>query len=319
MSLKYQITTLFLLMNLGASAQVDTSKSKYGYYYFDHDEVVFEFDRRTYEAALHSADSNQVDFADLGILEVVVAGQADDWSKDDWVMRQVDKYRYQLRKKRAAFKDAPNWRFKLLINGDYWSTPDSVFAKEGWLGRYDIKNPGDLLPIPSDTGQVIFHLNGFLTSKTVILTGTFNNWEEQNYQMKRDAAGWSLRLSLEPQIYEYKFIVDGQWIHDPANPEKRVNQYGTFNSVLRVTKLVHFELKGLETAEKVMLAGSFNNWDTRATPLHRSASGWQINLPLVGGKHTYKFIVDGKWMTDPANPRIEDDQKGNENSVLFVR
>ncbi len=319
MFFRYKIMSLFLLLSLNATAQIDTSKSKYGYYYFDKDDVVFEFDRRAYEAAMHSTDSSKVDFADLEILEVVVAGNADDWSKDDWVMKKVDEYHYQLRKKRVDFKDAPNWRFKFLINGDYWTTPDSVFEKKGWLGRYDAPVPDNLLPVPSDTGQVGFHLKGHLNAKTVILTGSFNNWDEHLYKMRRDATGWTLRLSLAPREYEYKFIVDGEWMHDPANPEKRINQYDTYNSILRLTKTVNFELRGFNDAKTVILAGSFNNWDEHSTKMQRTASGWKIELPLASGKHTYKFIVDGQWMHDPANPRLENDRQGNENSVLFVR
>ena len=45
---------------------------------------------------------------------------------------------------------------------------------------------------------------------------------------------------------------------------------------------------------------------------------WRVNIPLTGGKHHYKFIVDGQWLTDPSNPIIEDDGGGNLNSVLFV-
>ncbi len=313
----HSLHIFFFLLPLGASAQVDTSVSQYGQYFFDQDEIVFEFDRRAYEAAGRDTKS-AADFADLGILEAIATGKVQQWSKDNWVLRQLDEYRFQLRKKRADFKDAPNWLFKLLIKSDYWSIPDSIFEKQGWLGRYEIKNP-DLLPPPGDTGQVVFHLDGFQHSQVVILTGSFNNWDEQAYKMKRDANGWTLHLSLSPQEYEYKFIVDGKWIHDPANPEKRVNQYGTLNSVLRLTKMVQFNLEGFVDAKKVILAGSFNAWNEKAIPLHRTESGWWTELPLSSGKHTYKYIVDGHWMTDPANPRTEHDLHGNENSVLFVR
>ncbi len=76
------------------------------------------------------------------------------------------------------------------------------------------------------------------------LWAPFNNWDEQNYRMKAVNGGWEMHLSLPPGVYEYKFIVDGQWMHDPANPEKRRNQYDTFNSVLRVAQNTVFELNG---------------------------------------------------------------------------
>ena len=48
-------------------------------------------------------------------------------------------------------------------------------------------------------------------------------------------------------------------------------------------------------------------------------TGWTLEVPLVGGKHHYKFIVDGNWVLDPANRRTETTWDGYENSVVMVR
>ena len=319
MQLKYPAGILFVLMNCLASAQIDTAKSKTGAYYFDGDEVVFEFDLRAYEKAVRTADSAVVDFADLGILEVAVSGNFNDWSDEGWVMQRVNEHLYRLRKHLKDFSDAPNWQFKFLINGTYWTVPESSLKKKGMLGWYDLKNPNAPAPVSGDTGNVLFHLKGFTGSRKVILTGTFNNWDEDEIRMKPVADGWEIHLSLAPGVYEYKFIADGKWTEDPANPEKRRNQYDTFNSVLRVSKNVRFELKGFLDAREVILSGSFNNWDQRALKMRHTETGWVAEVPVAGGKQLYKFIVDGHWMTDPDNPRTETDLKGHVNSVLFVR
>lgn len=319
MRLQYPAILLFALLAFAAPAQVDTAKSKYGAYYFDGDEVVFEFDRRAYEKAIRSADSAAVDFADLGILEVAVSGAFNGWSKEGWVMKRVDDNRYRLRKHLRDFKDAPNWQFKFVINGSYWAAPGPVLKKQGVLGRYDLNNPNAPTPPAGDTGNVVFRLAGFTEKDHVVLAGSFNNWNEEKYRMKRVPGGWELHLTLVPGVYEYKFIADGEWLHDPANPEKVRNEHNTFNSILRVTKPVRFELEGFPDAREVILAGSFNNWNEKALRLRRTEFGWKTELPLAGGKHLYKFIVDGNWITDPANPRKETDRYGNVNSVLFVR
>ncbi len=319
MSIKYSASILFVFAAFVAAAQIDTSKSKYGSYYFDGNDVVFEFDRRVYEKATRASDTTAVDFADLGILEVAVTGTFNNWSKEGWKMQRVDEYRYRLRKHLKDFKDAPNWQFKFLINGTYWASPESALKKQGLIGWKDIKNPNAPAPVPVDSGNAVFRLEGYAESKQVILSGTFNNWDENALHMKRSGDGWELQLMLLPGTYEYKFIVDGNWMEDPANPEKRVNQYDTYNSVLNVAKPVRFELDGFDGAGEVFLAGSFNNWDQHALKMHRTETGWAVTVPLTGGKQLYKFIVDGNWMTDPANPRVETDRKGNVNSVLFVR
>ena len=308
-----------LLMSGSLAAQVDTAKSKYGSYFFDGDEVVFEFDRRAYEKAMREADGALVDFSDLGILQVVVRGNFDYWTEENWVMRRIDENRYQVRKHLKNFKDAPNWQFKFLINGNYWAVPNSELHKNGVLGLYDLKNPDAPTPHWGDTGKVVFTLRGYPFAKRVILSGTFNNWDEESIHMKRKTDAWEIHLSLTPGEYEYKFIVDGMWIEDPANPVKRRNQHDTYNSVLHVSKPVRFELSGYKDASEVILAGSFNDWNTRFQKMRRTESGWWTEVQLLGGKHLYKFIVDGNWITDPGNRRVEVDLEGNHNSVLFVK
>jgi CubicO group peptidase (beta-lactamase class C family) len=80
-----------------------------------------------------------------------------------------------------------------------------------------------------------------------------------------------------------------------------------------------FRLKGFENAQIVALAGSFNNWSQSQTLFAREGNEWVSRVDLAPGKYTYKFIVDGQWMTDPGNPETEDDGSGNTNSVLVLK
>ncbi len=52
---------------------------------------------------------------------------------------------------------------------------------------------------------------------------------------------------------------------------------------------------------EVILTGSFNNWDEQQLKMKKTDSGWSKTLILPGGKHHYKFIVDGEWKVDPEN------------------
>ena len=45
---------------------------------------------------------------------------------------------------------------------------------------------------------------------------------------------------------------------------------------------------------------------------------WILPLFLNPGKYTYKFIIDGKWILDPANKLYEENEYGTDNSVLWV-
>jgi hypothetical protein len=72
-------------------------------------------------------------------------------------------------------------------------------------------------------------------------------------------------------------------------------------------------------AGTVYVAGSFNGWNTNATPLVRDEEGnWSAVVSLGRGEHTYKFVVDGGWITDPDNPSTKDDGYGGVNSVIEV-
>lgn len=58
------------------------------------------------------------------------------------------------------------------------------------------------------------------------------------------------------------------------------------------------------TAQSVYLAGTMNGWSKTATKLTKNDKGrWTttLRLPDAAIKGSYKFIVDGNWITDPAN------------------
>jgi hypothetical protein len=72
-------------------------------------------------------------------------------------------------------------------------------------------------------------------AKQVFLSGEFNGWASDATLMKRDDAGrWETTLALAPGRYEYKFVVDGNWKHDPLARVSAWNQNGTLNSVAQV-------------------------------------------------------------------------------------
>ena len=59
------------------------------------------------------------------------------------------------------------------------------------------------------------------TARKVTLAGEFNEWDKDALAMaKNDTGAWEARLDLEPGIYEYKYVVDGNW--DKANKDSRM-------------------------------------------------------------------------------------------------
>lgn len=72
-------------------------------------------------------------------------------------------------------------------------------------------------------------------------------------------------------------------------------------------------------AGRVQLAGSFNNWNPDActmVPDQGEGGVWRLRLPLDHGRHEYRFVVDGRWATDPANAKTVPNEFGELNSVV---
>ena len=75
---------------------------------------------------------------------------------------------------------------------------------------------------------------------------------------------------------------------------------------------------------QVLVSGSFNDW-----PEDEAAGAWPLawsdlrgafvlRRSLEDGTHTYKFVVDGAWIVDDANPDREPDGFGGENAIVRV-
>ncbi len=75
-----------------------------------------------------------------------------------------------------------------------------------------------------------------------------------------------------------------------------------------------------EDARKVLIAGDFNNWLPASTPMITNGvpGMWRMSLPLPKGRYRYRFVVDGKWVTDPHNTYVETNQFGELNNVVEV-
>jgi 1,4-alpha-glucan branching enzyme len=84
------------------------------------------------------------------------------------------------------------------------------------------------------------------------------------------------------------------------------------------TKKVQFELLAPD-AQKVYLAGNFNNWDTRANPMKKDKKGtWKITVSLKPGRYEYRFLKDGDWENDPACCDCVPNEFGSQNCVRIV-
>jgi 1,4-alpha-glucan branching enzyme len=69
----------------------------------------------------------------------------------------------------------------------------------------------------------------------VYIAGSFNSWDPSVRPLKKDAKGtWKTSITLPQGVYQYLFIVDGNWMEDPLSSHKEMNEFGSFNSVVVV-------------------------------------------------------------------------------------
>ncbi len=307
------ICCCYLFFGVLANGQADTLPS----YFMEDGKVFLEFDIRDYQDDKAADFSKIFEFAGIDISAIV--NDQISWPRNGWSLKKLKNNIYQLQKDLETFDEELSWSVKYKINGTGWTEPTSEI-KSQFDSTFisDMSKLSPKLAVISESGNVSFKLKKHKNAKQVILAGSFNNWDEQEIKMLPTDDGWAITLELHQGIYEYKFIADGHWLHDPANSLKIRNEHETWNSILLVGENRSFRLPDHLQAKKVILSGSFNSWNEKVLKMEKKSDGWYLDLPLPPGKHYYKFIVDGKWLIDPENIYQEPDQYNRWNSVLLI-
>lgn len=234
--------------------------------------------------------------------KVFLAGSFNGWKRDGLPMQRTATG-WEL----PVYMAEGTHTYKFIVDGTCYADP---------LNKETVPDGAGGVNAVFRRGQPhLFRLEGFLDAKEVMLVGSFNQWRDFEWRMQKGDTGWEIPFTLGPGNYEYKFKVDGRYISDPANP---VTSSASGSSYLIRAPNYLFRLKGFPEARKVYLAGNFNRWDPASFAMKREGDSWIFPVHLTAGKHLYKFIVDGKWIIDPANKLWEQNEHGTGNSVLWI-
>lgn len=187
------------------------------------------------------------------------------------------------------------YTYKLIVDGKWQTDPGNKIKENDSEG-----NTNSVVFCPNHT----FLLFGFENSKKVFLAGSFNNWSTNKLSMIKDREAWKIDLYLNEGTHFYKFIVDDNWITDPDNPKVKIDADGNQNSYVEIGEKYHFTLNEFTDAKQVILTGSFNNWSENELLMNKTEAGWELDYVVSDKMHEYKYIVDGKWVIDPANKLI---------------
>ncbi|MFQ5601397.1 MAG: alpha-amylase family glycosyl hydrolase, partial [Candidatus Krumholzibacteriia bacterium] len=205
---------------------------------------------------------------------------------------------------------------------------------------------------------VTFHYVPPSPQQHVHLAGTFNSWSPTALEMQvSDEGVYTAEIDLAPGSYQYKFVLDGNvWREDPFAPDGWVDDgYGGKNGVVVIPSGVETFTVGKAEARgapppatkepaaagdavtglrkvtfryqppiggvnQVVLAGTFNDWNVGATPMHDDDKDgtWEVTILLAPGSHQYKFVADGQWITDMSADGFTPDGCGGQNSDNHV-
>ena len=139
------------------------------------------------------------------------------------------------------FRDHP----AIGVSYDRQSNTVVFQARNGFTGatlvEFDLGGERYVIPVLAQNERTkrsphVFRYRPANTPARVVVTGTFNNWNTQSDVLAdlEQTGLYEKTVSLEPGSYLYKFVVDGRFVLDPANPEKSPTGFDDFNSVLRV-------------------------------------------------------------------------------------
>jgi hypothetical protein len=253
---------------------------------------------------------------DLALKEFIKGVYLDSLKKMGWRLEINNSQLFAISKKLVSYDNLENPANKIMLAEKQKSLAERFPAVSNSV-VYGYNRFRNKFPFATRDSVVTFFLRNNKNAGTVMLAGSFNNWEPDALAMKRVDSGWIANVKLGPGKYWYKFIVDGHWTTDTDNRISENDGLGNTNSVFFKTNTV-FRLNSFNNAKWVYLAGSFNNWAQKELPMTATTSGWELPLYLADGTHTYRFLADGKWMPDPGNPESLPNEFNDRNSVVRI-
>ena len=99
-------------------------------------------------------------------------------------------------------------------------------------------------------------------------------------------------------------------------------EYSPSKKTFSLTKMKFYRMNlnisdfGLEKADKVEIAGNFNNWKPDTEPIHHfEGTNYEVTLASPEGVYEYKYLIDGKWYPENRNRKLVI----GENGALFAQ
>jgi hypothetical protein len=258
---------------------------------------------------------NKYELADLNLAQFLENGITDSLKKLGWKIDIDNNELYVISKPLFSFNGSNDPADRIIFTQkDHSASIFEAAANQVHFGHNRFRNKA---PFAVTDSVVSFFLKGHTDANEVRLAGSFTNWQQQAIYMKKTDSGWISNVKLGAGKYLYKFIIDGNWTVDKENAHAENDGMGNDNSVYYKTNH-QFILPGYLNAKRVYVTGSFNSWREKELLMQSTGAGWRLPVYLSQGTHTYRFIVDGRWFTDPANNDKLPNEFNDFNSVIRI-
>ncbi len=82
--------------------------------------------------------------------------------------------------------------------------------------------------------RLTFTLPENIWADSVYVVGDFNQWDRAALSMEQDTQGrWKATIEVAAgQVYQFRYLCDGDWINDNQADAYYTNDYGGHNSVI---------------------------------------------------------------------------------------
>lgn len=258
----------------------------------------------------------QYGLEDLALKEFIKGRYLDSLARMGWKVNINNKEVFVISKPLMGFDNLTNPADKIIMAEKRPGFAEMFPAVSSQI-TYGVNRFKRKYSFATRDSVVTFYLRNNVNARRVVLAGSFNEWSPDSLSMSKTDSGWIAYVKLGAGKYWYKFVVDGRWITDPDNLQNENDGLGNVNSVFFKTNTV-FTLNGFADARRVYLSGSFNDWQERSLQMQETGNGWQLPLYLADGTHTYRYIVDGRWMADPGNKDKFPNEFNDFNSVVRI-
>jgi chromosome partitioning protein len=132
-------------------------------------------------------------------------------------------------------------------------------------------------------------------------------------------AGYEDYLSLTREVLGQEtgipLLLDDARMEQEIGFDKRAAGTGVPSAPLLTKAGVLFTLEAPK-AHRVQLAGDFNSWVPEGNEMEFSNGVWKKILALTPGRYKYRYVVDGRWQSDPMNACTEPSPFGEQDSVV---